>query len=296
MRPAWASAVAGAVVLAIWILLAWAMAPGGAGSPAVEAMATAVVVLGLPYVAAAAVLAHRVAGAARGSDVAARVLAVATAGRAADDWGAAMRAELAHIDDAADRRRFAFGCAAAAVRADVARASRVVAPVAFVAFAAVTLVASRVMLAGDRTGMLAGLYVVVLAVFAAGLAAGYARRSFRAGLVSGYLTLAAGLAGVLAVAAVEAVTWYYTAGVFIIDGDYPKNGIAGPGAAIGDALTGMTFFVLLSAAPWPLIGAALGAIRRRTAARRRPAGGPERSRVTRPVRRGVRRGIVVRSP
>jgi hypothetical protein len=75
--------------------------------------------------------------------------------------------------------------------------------------------------------------------------------------------LVAGLAGVLVVAGPEAVTWYHEAGVFILDGDVPPGGISGPGEAVGDALTSVTFFYLLFSSAWPVIGAGLGAWRRR---------------------------------
>lgn len=115
----------------------------------------------------------------------------------------------------------------------------------FAGFAAITLVASRTMLANDRTGILAGILVSVPILLATGLIAACAGRSFRTGLECGLVALLASLAGILVVALPEAVTWYRTAGIWILDGDSPPHGIAGPDEAVRDALTGVPFFYLM---------------------------------------------------
>ncbi|MQA79538.1 MAG: hypothetical protein GEV10_13855 [Streptosporangiales bacterium] len=260
-----AAAVTAAVTLGLWVWLAWAMVEAGTGPPTVQAVAWAVVVLGLPFAIAAAAVAWHVARAARGPDAAARLLALATAGRhgRGDEWGAAMRAELASITDPAERRQFALGFALTALRTDWGRMPRLVATVSFLGFAALTFAASRIMLAGDRGGILVGALVPGLVLLAVGLVAARSGRSFRAGLESGVVGLLAALAGVLVAAVPEAVTWYHEAGAWILDGDAPMHGIAGPGEAVRNALSGLSFFYLLVSAPWPVIGAALGAWRRR---------------------------------
>ncbi|MBB5785713.1 hypothetical protein [Jiangella mangrovi] len=278
MSPGRAAAVTGAVVLAAWTVLGWRLAGSGDSAPTVVEAASTVGFVGLPYVVAAMILAHRVVRAARGPDLPARVVAVATAGRPRGvDWGAALRAELAHIDGRAGRWRFAAGCVEAALVGGSGRLARATAVPVFVVFAVLTFAGSRFMLAGQRVGLLAGIYLVALAVGAVAAAVGWAGRSFRAGLVSGATALAAGLAGVVAVAAIEAVTWYQRAGVWIIDGDVPAGGIASPGAAVTDAVVGMTSFGLLFALPFPVLGAALGAAAAGAAAavrRRVSAGSP----------------------
>jgi hypothetical protein len=260
-----AAAVTAAAVLGLWVLLAWVRVEPVDAETTAEVIIQTVVFLGLPFVVAAAAIAWHVARAARGSDVPARFLALATAGRSGPraEWGAAMRAELAGIADPRERRAFALGCVLVALRIGWGRLPWLVAIGSFLAFAAGTLAASRIMLTGDRTGILAGFLWPGLCFLVVGVIAARSGRSFRAGLESGVVGLLAALAGVLVVAAPEAITWYREAGVWIIDGDAPARGIAGPGAAVGDALGGVTFFYLLFGSPWPVIGAAIGARRRR---------------------------------
>jgi hypothetical protein len=263
---AWvAASVTAVVVLGIWIWLGWMLVEAGdpAGSPGqstFEQVASVVVVLGLPYVVAMAALAWHAVRGARGDDGPARMLSLATSRQ--DDWGAAMRAELASIDVRTERWRFALGCVVAALRSGVGRAPWLVALVLLVGFAGATLVMSRVMLAGGRTGILQGVFAVPLVTFLVALGAAWLARSYWTGVVTGVLGLVAALVGALVVAVPESVTWYHEAGVWFIDGDYPKAGIAGPGHAVRDAVGGITFFVLLFGTPWPLIGAALGGLRR----------------------------------
>jgi hypothetical protein len=260
-----AAAVTAAAALGFWVVLGWAWAEPEGGETTAKLVTATVVFVGLPFVMAAAAVAWHAGRAAHGPDGAARLLALATAGRHGrrDEWGAAMRAELAGITDPRDRRRFALGCALAALRTGWGRMPWLVAIGCFLGFAAITFVGSRIMLAGDRHGILAGVLLPGLVFFAVGLVAARHGRSFRAGLESGLVGLLSGLAGVLVVAAPEAVTWYREAGVWFIDGDAPAHGIAGPAEAVRNALVGVTFFVLLFSTPWPVIGAALGAWRRR---------------------------------
>jgi hypothetical protein len=259
-----AAAVTAAIMLGLWVLLGWARLEPVDDETTAEVVIQTTVFVGLPFVVAAAMIAWHVARAARGSDVPARLLALATAGRpgSRDEWGAAMRAELASIADPRERRRFALGCALTALHIGWRRVPWLVALGSFLVFAAVTLAGSRIMLAGDRIGILAGFLLPGLCFLVVGVVAARSGRSFRAGLESGVVGLLAALAGVLVVAAPEAVTWYREAGIWIIDGDAPVRGIAGPGEAVRDALSGVTFFYLLFGAPWPVIGAALGAWRR----------------------------------
>lgn len=225
----------------------------------------AAVFLGLWLLALAAVVQHA-ARVARGADLPARLLSLATAGQRGRraQWGTAMRAELACIDEPGERRRFAVSCALTAVRSGWSRGLTVVAAGSFLTFGATTLITSRVMLAGDRTGLLAVLIgVPQLLFFGIALAAARVTRSFRTGLEYGVSALIAALAGILVIAVPESLRWYHEAGVWVIDGDSPAHGIPGPTTAIQDALTGLTFFYLLFTTPWPLLGAAAGVRRLR---------------------------------
>ena len=255
-----AAAVAGAVVLGVWVMVAWALVEE---QPSVGAFASVLGVLGIWYAAAAAAIAYHAPRVARGPDLPARLAAFATAGRRGPsaDWGVAMRAELASIDDPRERRTFALGCAWADLRTGLGRGPLLTGAVAALAFAIITFVASRVMLSGDRTGLLG---VVLLGVpqllFAAvGLLTARRTGSFRTGLEYGAVVLLAALAGILVVAIPESVRWYDEARVFLLDGDAPANDIPNPTAAIRDALSGLTFFFLLFTTPWPVLGAHLGA-------------------------------------
>jgi hypothetical protein len=256
-----AAALSGVATLGLWAWLGWSMTNAGDDPPTIGAVASVLVMVGLPFAIAAAALAWHIAMATYGRDGAARLLALATAGRR-DEFGAAMRAELASITSPGERRRFAMGCVLAALRTGWGRRPFVVATGIFAGYAAITLIASSSMLSNDRTGLVAGVLVSVPILLAIGVVAARAGRSFRTGLEYGVIALAASLAGTLAVALPEAVTWYRTAGIFILDGDSPPHGIAGPADAIRDALTGVTFFYLLFNTPWPVIGAALGSVRR----------------------------------
>jgi hypothetical protein len=255
------TAITAIVVLGLWVWVGWAMAAGD-GSATLAEVGWTVGLVGLPYTAAAAVLASHLVRAARGRDVPARLLSLTTAGRRGprDEWGAAMRAELDSVADPKERRRFAAGCALTALRVGWGRAPWLVAAAAFGCFAAATFAGSRVMLAGDRTGILVGVLGPGLVFLAVALVAARSGRSFRAGLETGLAGFFAALAGILAVAAFEAVVWYREAGVWLIDGDTPAGGIAGPGAAVWDAVGGVTFFYLLFNIPWPVLGAALGSL------------------------------------
>lgn len=225
-------------------------------------MKAAVAVLLTPWLLAIAAIAYHSARAATGPDLSARLVSWSTAGRrgARADWGTAMRAELASIDDPSERRRFALGCAWAAVRTGWGRGPLLVGAASAVLFALITFVASRLMLAGDRTGLLAAILFGVPQVLFGGVALIAARRarSFRAGLEYGAAVLLASLLAILTVAIPESIRWYDEAGVWLLDGDSPAAGIPSAQAAVQDALGGLTFFFLLFTIPWPVLGAYLG--------------------------------------
>jgi hypothetical protein len=197
----------------------------------------------------------------RRRDLAERLLALATAGlppRRAE-WGAAMRAELAAIDDAEARRRFARSASAAAfgqglgIRIAVALCTGV-------AVASVTLVASRMQLDDGSPGILSvTVPVPAILLLAVALVSAGAARSFRIGLETGALALVASFGAVFSVVAVEGLVWMDRHGVFVLDGDPPRHDVGTADVVFDLFSTGMWVGHLIFWLPWLVIGAALGA-------------------------------------
>ena len=139
------------------LVLAALAADDDPGIPPVEVLAGAFW-FGWPYVVAARRRWSRVARAA-GVDAPARLLAFATSGLRGrrDEWGVAMRAELASITaPPRERLRFAVGCAPAALRRGWGRSPWIVAVACAALFAALTVATSRASLHGNRGGSLWG--------------------------------------------------------------------------------------------------------------------------------------------
>jgi hypothetical protein len=109
-RASWVAAVAALVALGAWVLVirAGLAADDDPGIPPVEVLVGALF-FGWPHALAAATAVVATARTAVGADAPARLLALATSGRRGrrDEWGAAMRAELASIT-AAPRERLRF--------------------------------------------------------------------------------------------------------------------------------------------------------------------------------------------
>ncbi len=232
---------------------------------------TTLVIGGLPATATWLIV-RRAAAAAVGPDAPARLLAFATAGlrRGDAEWGAAVRAELAGIDRRDERRRFAVGRAWTALRTGWTRTWLLVAATVGAGLAATTLISSRASLAGDRTGSLFAVLIVVTPVvlLAVACGVGFAHASFRSGVEVGFLAMLGALVGIVAVAMPEGALWAETAGVFMLDGDAPAVALTG-GAGALDALQSTLIFGSLTWPAWPVIGAELGAAPRRR--RRRAA-------------------------
>ncbi len=189
-----------------------------------------------------------------------RLLALAISGlppRRAQ-WGEAMRAEVAAIDDPDARRRFARSAAAAAfvqgygIRIALALGVGVI-------VAAVTLITSRVQLhAGGPGVLLVTIPVPAFLLLAAAFVSARWARSFRFGLETGLLALAAGFVAVSSVVALEGLVWMDRHGVFMLDGDPPRQ-VVGDADVIFDLFTtGMWLGHLIFWLPWPLIGAWMG--------------------------------------
>ncbi|GEL98003.1 hypothetical protein [Cellulomonas terrae] len=252
-------------VVVVGGVLGWTLLPGvrGHGLAAVLLSIGGLLAVVGPWVLAAAALAGRVSAAVRRAprDGSARLLSVATAGLAGHrgEWGAAMRAELESIDGPRERRRFARGCAWAALRQGSGRVSTVAVLGTALVFAAGTLVASRVGFGGDGQGILGwvtfGIPQLVLA--GVGLWAARSTGSFRVGFETGMSAFLAAVIGYLAVVMPESAYWYHQAGVYVIDGDPPKGGPDATPAL--DPLAPIFLLpVLLLWSPCATIGAEIG--------------------------------------
>ena len=151
-----------------------------------------------------------------------RLLQIATAGLRDGDrvWAAAMRAELANVDERGERRRFALGCTASALRLGPDAVTWLVAAGAAGLAAVGTYAASRASLADDAGGILlahgAGVSVVV---FVATLAIALRHRSFRDGLQGGTLALLVAFVASYGVGISEAVVWAERRAGYLTTGD-----------------------------------------------------------------------------
>lgn len=261
-RAAWiGAAVAGGVTAVVWWLV---MAGFSDGGETLVGQIAVVAFLATPLAIAGAVIARRCAVAAHGRDLSERLLGLSMAGlrESRGEWSAAMRAELASIDDSSERRRFAVGCAVTALRTGTGRAPWLIAIGTGIVFAVGVFAASRATLADGRGGIMGfTLLWPPLLLFAVTFFTALGARSLHIGLVSGVLALFAGLLGVLGSAMAEAAHWHEVAGVYLMDGDYPKGGLDRLEAVLDPLGPSFVVHHLLFWAPWPLLGAAAGSWR-----------------------------------
>jgi hypothetical protein len=267
-RTAWIAAGAALVALGAWALLvrAWLATDDDPGIPPVEVLVGALY-FGGPYALAAATAVVAASRVAVGVDAPARLLALVTSGRR-DEWGAAMRAELAWVTASPrERLRFAAGCALTALRRGWGRSPWIVAAACAALFAALTVATSRASLYGSQTG---SLWAIIygppqITLLLVGLVAAWTGRSMRTGLEHAVAALAGIILGILAAAIPEGALWAREAGVFLLDGDAPSTPLTATGGAL-DALKATTLtWGLPHWLPWPILGAAAGArLRRRT--------------------------------
>jgi hypothetical protein len=264
MSPGRAATIAAALTSAPLALLVWSMTEGSIDYNRIEQFIFGFAILATPLVTAAVVVVYRSVATARGRDLPERLLSLATAGLRGSrgDWGAAMRAELASVDDSRERRRFAVGCSVTALRSSTGGVPLFVAIAMGALFAVGTLAASRATLAGGRGGIMGfTLFLPAVVLFTTSFVMALGTRSFRTGLVSGLLALTTGLIGFFAVAMAEAARWYEVAGVHLMDGDYPKGGGLERLDAILDPVSpAFVLLHLLIWAPSPVLGAVLGSL------------------------------------
>jgi hypothetical protein len=264
-RTAWVAAAGALVALGAWVLVirAGLVVANDPAIPPTEVLLGAVF-FGWPHALAAATAIVATACTAVGTDAPARLLAFATSGRRGprDEWGAAMRAELASITASQrERLRFAAGCSLTALRRGWGRSPWIVAAACAPLFAALTVATSRASLHGSRTG---SLWAVIygppqITLLLVGFVAAWTGRSMRAGLEHAVAALAGILIGVLAAAIPEGALWAREAGVFLLDGDAPSTPLTAAGGAL-DALKSTTLvWGLPHWLPWPVLGAAAGA-------------------------------------
>jgi hypothetical protein len=179
--------------------------------------------LALPWpILGAALGARSVELSRRGRDGRDRLLQIATAGLRGGDraWGAAMRAELASIDERGERRRFALGCTASAMRLGPDGVTWLVAASAAGLAAVGTYAASRASLADGAGGiLLAHVPGIAVVVFVATLAIALRHRSFRDGLQGGTLALLAAFVASYGVGISEAVVWAERRAGYLTTGD-----------------------------------------------------------------------------
>ena len=194
-RTALVAAVAAYLTFGVavwWQSIRSPRAPGEDPVEYVLELAAAFVATGTAFALAASVVAWWVARHAVGRDAAERALALDTTGLRGPwhDWGMAMRAELASIDEPRHRAWFARSAALAAVRHGAGRWPGVLAVAAGATAAAVVYAAARVSFDRPRDQGIVGepLMGVVLLVLVVTVAAGtLIGRSFRAGLQTAVL-------------------------------------------------------------------------------------------------------------
>jgi hypothetical protein len=258
------AATAALVAFAAWALWVWTWLaaddhPGVVPSEVI----VGALFFGWPHALAATTAVVAAARTAVGVDAPARLLALATSGRRGrrDEWGAAMRAELASIGGpSGDRLRFSTGCAVTALRRGWGRSPWVTGAACAVLFFAVTLVTSRLALSGDWSFTLWGVLYgpPQLTLLLVGLVAAWRGRSMRTGLEHAGAALVGILLGVLAAAIPEGARWANEAGVFMLDGDAPSTPLTAAAGAL-DALKATLTWGLPHWLPWPVLGAAVGA-------------------------------------
>ena len=125
--------------------------------------------------------------------------------------------------------------------------------------AAVTLITSRVQLQTGGPGvLLVTVPVPAFLLLAVAFVSARWARSFRFGLETGLLALAAGFVAVSSVVALEGLAWMDRHGVFMLDGDPPRHAVGDVDVMLDLFTTGMWLGHVIFWLPWPVIGAWMG--------------------------------------
>ncbi len=262
-RAATIAATCAYVVTGAWV---WWRSAGSPRAPGVLELVATFATIGTAFALAAAVVAWWVAGKAVGRDRAERLLVLETTGLRGvrEDWGAALRAELASIDDPGQRNRFARGAATFAFRRGTGAWPAILAALAGAGAAVVVLRAAHVAFERPRDRGIIGeplMGLVLLLLVAAVIAGTLIGRSFRAGLETAVLAWLAVYLGTLAVEIPQALAWYHDEGILLLDGEpADEAGVDARGAAL-QPITHFAF-VFLSAAQLVLavLAAAFGTL------------------------------------
>ena len=195
-----------------------------------------------------------IAGAAAGGAIDAPETEVARSG---DEWIAAVRSELAAVEDPRERRHFARAVVVmVVVRRTLTPWTWLLAGCVAVALALGLLALSRARV-GDGVGDYT-LFVPPLVFFAVGAVAARRLGSFSRGLVVAVAVAALSAVAMLPVAATEAAHLYAEAGVSLLDGEPVQ--VDSTSAAVLDTLHPVFIVLhLLFWLPGPVLGARLGA-------------------------------------
>ncbi len=216
---------------------------------------------GTVFAMTAAVLAWWVARHTVGRDSAERVLALETTGLHGprENWGEAMRAELASIEDPTERGRFAHSAGVFALRRGTGMWPVILAVFAGAGSAVVVFAAARMSFDRPRDRGIIGeplLGLVLLLLVVAVVVGTLMGRSFRAGLETAVLAWVAVSVGTLAVEIPQAIAWFHDDGILLLDG----AGAAGAGVdALGAALQPLTHYAFIFTAVAQFVVAVLAA-------------------------------------
>jgi hypothetical protein len=214
------------------------------------------VLLGGPLAAAAGILTYRWRTATDSAATASPRTAVA---RHDDEWMAAVRNELAAVEDPRERRRFARQALIVVVlRRTITPWVWLLAACIGVALALGLLALSRADLGfGDGVGTYT-LLLPPLVFFAVGVVAAKRLGSFARGLAVAAVVAVLSAIAMVPVAAAESARWYSEAGLSLFDGETATVG--SPTAAVLDTLHPVFIVVhLLIWIPGAVLGARLGA-------------------------------------
>lgn len=275
-RAAMAAAISSYLAVGLWVWWQSARSPRVPGEDPVTYVLGLVdlfAAVGTTFALAAAVIATWIARHAVGRDGAERVLALETTGLhgSRDRWGAAMRAELATIDDPVQRGRFARSGAIFAFRHGTGRWPAVLAALAGVGAGVVVFSAARISFDRDQPRGIIGeplMGLVVLLLVVVVIVGTLIGKSFRAGLETAVLAWLSIYVCTLAVEIPQALAWYNDAGILLLDGD----GAAGAGVdELGAAFQPIThtafIFVSVSLLAMAVLAVAFGTVALRVARR-----------------------------